>query len=275
MSVRSIAVIGPPDSAIAGHVAERAAEAGIEVRRVDPAPPEVGAIAGANAHAAAGGVAGPTSHAAASDLAGTIADAVAGTEACVDAFVARTPEREAWMAAIEAALPDSAPIVVCCHAGSATAAAAAAAHPERVVGFGLLPPCSDRATVELARALQTSDPAFEAAAELWRRLGHTPVPVGDGAGLVVARVVACLANEAAFTAMEHVAAPRDIDLAMRLGTGYPRGPLEWCDLVGARDILATLDALAAEHGEDRFRAAPLLRRMAAAGATWEEVHDRR
>ncbi|MFN8423451.1 MAG: 3-hydroxyacyl-CoA dehydrogenase family protein [Anaerolineae bacterium] len=89
--------------------------------------------------------------------------------------------------------------------------------------------------------------------------------VGDGTGLVLGRIVACLANEAAFALMEGAASGADIDTAMRLGTRYPRGPLEWANAVGPRVIVAILDALAAEHGEDRYRAAPLLRRHAVAG----------
>jgi 3-hydroxybutyryl-CoA dehydrogenase len=58
---------------------------------------------------------------------------------------------------------------------------------------------------------------------------------------------------------------------MMLGTRYPRGPLAWAELIGLDHVLATLDALAAEQGDDRYRAAPLLRRMVAAG---QRVVDR-
>ena len=49
-----------------------------------------------------------------------------------------------------------------------------------------------------------------------------------------------------------------------LGTRYPRGPLSWAEHVGLDHVLAIMDGLAAEHGDDRYRAAPLLRKMAAA-----------
>ena len=53
--------------------------------------------------------------------------------------------------------------------------------------------------------------------------------------------------------------------AMTKGVNYPKGLLAWCDDLGASTVLARLDALQAEYGEDRYRASPLLRRAAAAG----------
>lgn len=159
------------------------------------------------------------------------------------------------------------PLLTCCHAASATVTAANVAQAERVVGFALLPTAGDRAAVECARALQTGSAAAEAAETLWRSAGLTPEWVGDGAGLVLPRIVACLANEAAFAVSEGTASPADVDTAMRLGTRYPLGPIEWAARLGLDHVLAILDGLAAEHGEDRYRASPLLRRAVAAGRT--------
>ncbi len=237
MKVDAITILGPDDSRLAAHLEERATAAGMHVTR--------------------------------SASAADVQASFAAADAVIDANVVMSPDQREALAAGERMMRPQAILCVCCHATSATSAAASMSRPERGVGFGLLVPCGERKTVEMARAIQTSDAAVDQATDLWLALGHEPVFVGDGGGLVVARVVACLANEAAFAVMEGVASAHDIDTAMRLGTGYPRGPLAWCDLVGARDIVATLDALAAEHGDDRFRAAPLLRRMAAAGATWE------
>ena len=54
---------------------------------------------------------------------------------------------------------------------------------------------------------------------------------------------------------------------MRLGTGYPRGPMEWADLIGPSTLVAVLDNLARTYGEDRYRASPLLRRRAWSGGS--------
>jgi 3-hydroxybutyryl-CoA dehydrogenase len=79
-------------------------------------------------------------------------------------------------------------------------------------------------------------------------------------------VLAMLINEAADAVYLRIASARDIDVAMTKGVNYPKGLLTWCDEIGASTILARLDALQAEYGEDRYRASPLLRRAAKAGA---------
>ena len=61
------------------------------------------------------------------------------------------------------------------------------------------------------------------------------------------------------------ASPDDLDTALRLGFNHPRGPFEWGREIGPANVLATLEALSAELGADRYRPAPLLRRWAAAG----------
>ena len=88
----------------------------------------------------------------------------------------------------------------------------------------------------------------------------------DVAGLAVLRTVAMLANEASDAVMQGVALAPDVDLAMRKGVNYPRGPLEWADGLGARAVIAVLNHLAAHYGEDRYRVSPLLVRRALTGA---------
>lgn len=195
--------------------------------------------------------------------------ALAGADAALEAVVADPAQRRHADDWIEAALPEGRPALLCCHASDLSTRVAGRGDAGRRAGWALTPPCADRETVEVCRGLATDDRAAEAADALWRAVGLTPVAVGDGAGLALPRTLACLANEAAFAVMEGAASARDVDRAMTLGTRYPRGPLAWSEILGLDAVLATLDALAREHGEDRYRAAPLLRRMAAAGARWE------
>ena len=95
-----------------------------------------------------------------------------------------------------------------------------------------------------------------------------PPPTPDEAlgRRIVDRVVAMLVNEAADALFLRVASAADIDLAMTKGVNYPRGLLAWSDEIGAGEVVARLDALQDEYGEDRYRASALLRRMARAGA---------
>ncbi|MEB3330209.1 MAG: 3-hydroxyacyl-CoA dehydrogenase NAD-binding domain-containing protein [Candidatus Sericytochromatia bacterium] len=95
-------------------------------------------------------------------------------------------------------------------------------------------------------------------------LGRVAVAVPDLPGLVGPRTVAMLVNEAAFAVEGGVAAPEAIDLAMRLGTGYPLGPLAWADAIGPDRVVALLRALQGALGE-RYRPAPWLVRRASAG----------
>ena len=118
--------------------------------------------------------------------------------------------------------------------------------------------------MELAAGLQTSDESLQQAISFARHLHQEPVIVTDGPGLVRARVVCCLINEAASALMEGVASAADIDKAMKLGANYPFGPLEWGDYIGLDTVLGTLTGLFNEWGEDRYRPSPLLRRMVAA-----------
>jgi 3-hydroxybutyryl-CoA dehydrogenase len=80
---------------------------------------------------------------------------------------------------------------------------------------------------------------------------------------ILSRIVCQLVNEAYFALGRRIGSREDIDTAMRLGFNWPRGPLSWGDEIGVRRVLAMLDGLRSELGEERYRAAPLLRRVAA------------
>ena len=133
------------------------------------------------------------------------------------------------------------------------------------VGFHALPPLKDARAVELTR-IESSSPLAAARAErFFHALGKHVVWVGDAPGLVLGRIVCQLINEAAFALGEGVGEARDIDLGMVLGLSHPRGPFEWADAIGLEHVLAVLEALGAEYREERYRPAPVLRRMVAAG----------
>ena len=94
-----------------------------------------------------------------------------------------------------------------------------------------------------------------------------PEPVTDAAlgRVIVDRILAMLVNEAVDAVQLRVASPGDIELAMTKGVNYPQGLLAWGDEIGAGTVLATLESLQAEYGEDRYRPSPLLRRVAKSG----------
>jgi len=91
----------------------------------------------------------------------------------------------------------------------------------------------------------------------------TPDP--DLGKTIFGRILAMLINEAADALFWRIASRDDIDLAMTRGVHYPKGLLRWSDEIGASAVVARIDRLQEEYNEDRYRASPLLRRMAARG----------
>lgn len=85
------------------------------------------------------------------------------------------------------------------------------------------------------------------------------LPVEDRVGLVKARVIFMIINEACYTLQEGTATIEDIDTAMKQGTNYPFGPFEWCDKIGITNVFETLAALYDDTKDERYKICPLLK----------------
>ena len=138
------------------------------------------------------------------------------------------------------------------------------------VGFHALPPFEESRLVELTAGEDTSAAAVQGAEAFFASLGRTVLRVGDAPGLVLGRIVAQVVNEAAFALGEGVGRAADVDLGMRLGLNWPRGPLAWADAIGLEHVAAILEGLWDFYREERYRLAPELRRRALAGASFHE-----
>jgi 3-hydroxybutyryl-CoA dehydrogenase len=149
------------------------------------------------------------------------------------------------------------PQAICCHAGSLAVLDPGGA----AVGFHALPPLEPGGLVELTRGPESLDAAAEAAERFFATLGMHTEWVGDAPGLVLGRIVCQLANEAAFAVGEGVGTPADVDDGLVHGLNHPRGILGWADEIGLDHVLSVLDALSEEYREERYRAAPSLRRL--------------
>jgi 3-hydroxybutyryl-CoA dehydrogenase len=135
----------------------------------------------------------------------------------------------------------------------------------RAVGIDML--ADDAAT---KRRVIATNPATrrdmrDAAHALFARDGKAVSVIRDSGGFVTQRVVATIVNIACDICQQGICTPADLDLAVRLGLGYPRGPLAMGDLYGPTNILEVLFNLQTVYGDPRYRPSPWLRRRGALG----------
>ena len=139
-------------------------------------------------------------------------------------------------------------------------------NPDRLVGIGALPSLLDGDLLELTSCSSTAGGQVREATELARKIKKDTAVVRDRVGMVLPRILCTLANEACFAMGEGVAQAHDIDTAMKLGTNYPSGPVEWAERIGAGQVHGVIKALYLYYGEDRYRPAPLLTEAARRGS---------
>jgi len=148
---------------------------------------------------------------------------------------------------------------------SITAIAAQTKRPRQVIGMHFMNPVPVMQLVEVVRGMETTDETAVQVVEVVKALGKTPVVVNDAPGFVSNRVLMPMINEAICCVMEGVATSEAVDTVMRLGMNHPLGPLALADLIGLDVCLAILEVLQRDFGDDKYRPAPLLRKMVAAG----------
>ncbi len=125
-----------------------------------------------------------------------------------------------------------------------------ARHPERFIGYGILGLFVSQRAIEIVDHDELDDDMLALAQEFFERLGKRVVLVASSPGLVLGRLVGSIVNEAVIAVHEDVASAEDVDLAMRLGTNYPLGPIAWGREIGGARIARILRAVAAEYGPD-------------------------
>ena len=138
-------------------------------------------------------------------------------------------------------------------------------HPAQFIGMHFFNPVPMMALVEVIRGLQTNDATHEAVIELAKTLGKSPITVKNAPGFVVNRILVPMINEALFVLGEGIASAEDIDTGMKLGCNHPIGPLALADMVGLDVCLAVMEVYFNQFNDSKYRAAPLLREMVAAG----------
>ena len=148
---------------------------------------------------------------------------------------------------------------------SVTEIAVATSRPARVAGLHFFNPAPVQAFVEVVRTVVTDPAVVDDLVALARSLGKEPVVIGDRAGFIANALLFGYLNQAVSMYEAHYASREDIDAAMRLGCGYPMGPLALLDLIGLDTAYQILDTMYRQSRDRLHAPAPILKQMVTAG----------
>ena len=192
-------------------------------------------------------------------------DGAAGHDIVVEAvFEDEAVKRDAWQALTRSADADA---IFASNTSSIsiTGLATATDRPHRFIGLHFFSPVPVMGLIEIIRGLETDDDTYAACRAFAEQLGKTVIESKDMPGFLVNRMLGPFINEAVFALMESTGSADDIDTGAKLGLNHPMGPLELSDFIGNDVMLGVMDVLYRGIGDPKFRAAPLLRQMVAAG----------
>ena len=192
-------------------------------------------------------------------------DAAAGHGIVIEAvFEDEAIKRETWQALTAVADPHA---IFASNTSSIsiTALATATDRPARFIGLHFFSPVPVMKLIEIIRGLETDDATHASAVAFAGELGKTVIESRDYPGFLVNRMLGPFINEAVFALMDGTGSAEHIDTGAKLGLNHPMGPLELSDFIGNDVMLNVMDVLYRGFGDPKFRAAPLLRQMVAAG----------
>jgi 3-hydroxybutyryl-CoA dehydrogenase len=195
----------------------------------------------------------------------TSLDALADADLVVEAVVEHLDLKREIFSALDKIVRDDAILATNTSSLSVTEISVATQRPRRVVGMHFFNPAPVQDFVEVIRTVVTEPDVVEDVSELARRLGKSPVVAQDRAGFIANALLFGYLNHAVSMVESRYATREDVDAAMRLGCGYPMGPLALLDLIGLDTAYEILDTMY-KQGRNRLHApAPILKQMVTAG----------
>ena len=145
--------------------------------------------------------------------------------------------------------------------------ASATKRPEKVIGAHFMNPVPVMKGVEVITSLLTSEETLNVSLDFLKSLGKETVVVKDYPGFVANRIIVLVENEGAKLLEEGLASVEDIDKIVKLSFNWPMGPFELADLIGIDVLVDLMDGIYQQTGWERYKPAPLLRRMVEIGYT--------
>jgi 3-hydroxybutyryl-CoA dehydrogenase len=190
---------------------------------------------------------------------------LADCDLIIEAVIENLAEKRRMYSALDAAVKKDAIFASNTSSISITEMMTATRRPERFIGLHFFNPVPLMQLVEVVRTITTAPDVYETAVEFAKAVGKTPVRTSDKTGFIVNRLLVPYLLDAVRAYEEGVGSIADIDLAMKLGCGYPMGPFTLLDFVGLDTTYYITQVMFDEFKERRFASPPLLKRLVLAG----------
>ena len=190
---------------------------------------------------------------------------LAACDLVIEAIIEQLPAKKELFGALDKICPPATIFASNTSSLTVTEMATATKRPERVVGLHFFNPVPVMKLVEVVRTIATDPKVYDEMVAFGAKLGKVPVRAADRSGFIVNRLLVPYLLDAIRALEEGVGSIVDIDNSMKLGCGYPMGPLTLLDFVGLDTTYYISQIMFDEFREKRFASPPLLKRMVLAG----------
>jgi len=195
----------------------------------------------------------------------TVIEDLKDCDLVIEAIIEQLPAKRDLFATLDKICPEKTIFASNTSSLTITEIATATKRPQRFVGLHFFNPVPVMKLVEVVRTIATDAVVYDEMVAFGTKLGKTAVRANDSTGFIVNRLLVPYLLDAIRALEEGVGSIVDIDNSMKLGCGYPMGPLTLLDFVGLDTTYYISQIMFEEFKERRFAAPPLLKRMVLAG----------